>query len=854
MAARLARAARDAGLMALERGERDAAVRWLDRAHRLVPDDPHVALSLATACLGHDDARAAVLFRESQATHDSREARLGLAAACAALGDSAGAADSLRAALSQHALAPGMESLVSDLAHRAGFVGWCGVRGTGEVVVTATRREDVEVRLDGRRIEATTAVLSWNESRWLTAEIGADHLVGSPLDVAAIARSLGHAGRELRESPGVPAMVPATDRPDKSRPIAIVIPIQGDRPAAVMAGVNSVLAGTRGAHRIVVVDDGNTDLSLISALDQMASARRIDLIRHDRPLGFAASANAGIAAHPDHDIVLLRGDVLVPPGWLGRLRNAAYRKSTIGSVTPLSNDAGFLRCAAPEDRAAAPDLALTTALDGLAKRAHRVEPVEIPTGIGFCLYLKRACLDATGPLRADLFTRGAGADIDFCLRAGRLGWLHVALPSLFVGCQEATPPAGAVNDRKILARLHPDDTVLPWQFGDADPLADARRRLDLGHWHASRALDARSVILITHNSGGGVERRIAAAADQYRRNGLRAIVVRPAPGQGGLEAVSIGDGPNGGYASLRFELPREMPGVLRLLRASDPQWIEVHHILDQPTAVFDLVRRLSIPYDVHLHDYIWICPRIALVGHDGRYCGEPDLTSCERCITDRGSLIRESIGVGALRRRSGRFLAAARHVYAPSQDTATRMRRYFPALPIAVVPHDDDPTLFRVTRAEVSEIARVCVAGTIGPHKGYDIVLACARDARQRRLHLEFVVVGDTTDDEALLSTGRAFITGTYHSAEAVTLIRAQSASIGFLPSVWPETWSLTLSEMWRAGLPVAAFDLGAPAERIRASGKGIVLPLGLPPAAINDALLAAMARPVHEWSSAGSE
>jgi hypothetical protein len=33
-------------------------------------------------------------------------------------------------------------------------------------------------------------------------------------------------------------------------------------------------------------------------------------------------------------------------------------------------------------------------------------------------------------------------------------------------------------------------------------------------------------------------------------------------------------------------------------------------------------------------------------------------------------------------------------------------------------------------------------------------------------------------------------------------------------------------------------FDIGAPAERVRQTGRGWVLPLGLPPGAVNDALL----------------
>jgi hypothetical protein len=59
------------------------------------------------------------------------------------------------------------------------------------------------------------------------------------------------------------------------------------------------------------------------------------------------------------------------------------------------------------------------------------------------------------------------------------------------------------------------------------------------------------------------------------------------------------------------------------------------------------------------------------------------------------------------------------------------------------------------------------------------------------------------------------------------------------LPSIFPETWCFSLAEAWRAGLRVAAFDIGAPAERIRRTGRGFLLPLGLKPDAINNALVA---------------
>ena len=126
---------------------------------------------------------------------------------------------------------------------------------------------------------------------------------------------------------------------------------------------------------------------------------------------------------------------------------------------------------------------------------------------------------------------------------------------------------------------------------------------------------------------------------------------------------------------------------------------------------------------------------------------------------------------------------------------------------------------------------RIAIVGAIGIEKGYEYLLACARHVAARALGLEFVVVGHTCDDKRLLDTGVVHITGPYDEEEAVALIRSQQAQLGFLPSLWPETWSYTLSQMWQAGLDVVSFDLGAPAERIRATGRGRLLPLGLPPA-----------------------
>ena len=175
---------------------------------------------------------------------------------------------------------------------------------------------------------------------------------------------------------------------------------------------------------------------------------------------------------------------------------------------------------------------------------------------------------------------------------------------------------------------------------------------------------------------------------------------------------------------------------------------------------------------------------------------------------------------------------------APTRFVADRIAAHFPGLGPAEIEPWEEATGLPSPRAPAGASRTVCVVGALGREKGIEVLIACARDALERRLPLRFVVVGHTADDDRVLAAG-VFVTGPYDEDEAEALIRVQRADLAFLPSVWPETWCYALTECWRAGLAVISFDLGGQAERIRDRGVGALLAPGLAPGAINDALLA---------------
>ena len=403
----------------------------------------------------------------------------------------------------------------------------------------------------------------------------------------------------------------------------------------------------------------------------------------------------------------------------------------------------------------------------------------------------------------------------FAVPAGRLdamtGRLHVLGP-------DGRDLAGSPLDPAREAKSPPLQAV-------AEP-----RQSAAAVWRGGQEPGQASVILVTHHLGGGVERVIAARCAALRAKGYRPVVLRP--------GVWVTDSPRTGDPDLRFHLPREWPGLIRLLRDGAPAWVELHHLLEHDPSMLELPEMLDVPFEVFVHDYAWFCPRIVLIGASGRYCGEPALRACVACVAELGANIHETIGVAALRRRSAAVLRRARRVIAPSADAAARTARHFAGVTPEAVPLEDDAAIPAPAR-HATMARHVCVPGAIGPPKGYDVLLACARDAAERDLNLAFTVVGHTMNDSLLMATGRVFVTGEYKEEEAVRLIRAQRADLAFVPSVWPETWCFALSQAWRAGLQTVAFDIGAQAERIRATGYGWLLPLDLGAPAVNDALLA---------------
>ena len=668
--------------------------------------------------------------------------------------------------------------------------------------------------------------------------------------------------------------------------VVVVVPVYKGRGETLRALHACLSAPQATPFALLAVNDRSPDPALAADLAALAARGLFHLVENPHNLGFVGSVNRALSLRQGRAVVLLNSDAQVFGDWLDRLVAHAEPSAEpqagaeagaglpVASVTPLSNNATI--CSYPRFNAnnTMPLEIPRPDLDRMAARINRGRAVPVPTGVGFCMYMTAAALDAVGPLDAEAFGKGYGEENDWCLRATKAGFVNLLAEDVFVhhaGQISFGLDPGGEYDRGQAALLakHPDYPARVGQFVQADPGRRGRARIDRAR--LARHFAGRALLFVTHSWGGGIQRHIDDMIAQARAEGASVVLLQIDRTRNLQVHVS--------YRSAEFlylpnldslYLPRDADELAGFIAALAPRLIHVHSLAGlrwgAARALMDLVAGSGHPYAWTLHDYSPVCHRNHLVQPDGRYCGLAPVSACRACLAGDADGFEEP-DPAERRAAFGAFLAGAARVFAPSADTAARIRTVYPDLPVTVRPHVEPERAVRdTTLHRPGRIRRVAVLGAISATKGGLFLQALATDAQDRDLPLRFSIVGFSdpalavgleragvtqtgrysTDDPTLDEPARAAlqIAETSHhweEAETLDLVTRISTDLMLLPAIWPETYSYTLTLALRTSLPVAAFDLGAPGERLRAYPNGHLMPYALAtdPAAVNDRLLA---------------
>lgn len=636
----------------------------------------------------------------------------------------------------------------------------------------------------------------------------------------AVERMLGLRAPEAPAPLHVPQpMEPAGDTVD------VIVPVYRGLHDTQLC-IRSVLASScRTPWRLVILNDASPEPEVTQWLREVSQTDpRIVLLENERNLGFVATVNRGMSLSDQHDALLLNSDTEVANDWLDRLRHAAYSDQRIASVTPFSNNAticSYPRFCQPNEL---PPGWNTRSLDALFASTNAQQVVDVPTGVGFCMYIRRDCLRQVGLFDVEQFGTGYGEENDFCRRAAEAGWRNLHALDTFVLHTGGVSFGASKSQREIdavekMRRLHPSYDRVVHEHVMADPALTARLRVDLARVQA-RGLPA--VLAVLHNRDGGTLRHAVELADHLRG---KAVFFSLVPAPGGAVWLELME--PGAAFKLEFAVPSEWSALVATLRGLGIAHIHYHHVLGHIDAVLSLGDELNVSWDFTAHDYYAMCPRISLTDASGRYCGETGDAQCGRCETQPPSGTPD---IALWRKRHGRLLEQARHVFVPSRDAGQRIARMWPAARVQWAPHTDIAAPDGLPVPQVAPLdpgrpLRIAVIGALSIIKGADLLEESAILAARQQLPLEFHLLGYAYRD--LRTQPRAALTvhGAYAEQDLPRLLDWLQPDVVWFPALWPETYSYTLSACLQAGLPVIAPDLGAFPERLSGRAWSWILP-----------------------------
>ncbi len=362
---------------------------------------------------------------------------------------------------------------------------------------------------------------------------------------------------------------------------------------------------------------------------------------------------------------------------------------------------------------------------------------------------------------------------------------------------------------------------------------------------------------------GGTELYTAKVAAEQVALGHEVAIYVPTPRQPENGAVRLEKSIEGGIEVYRAMVGPRSAGKIfaetfygssvvsgsfaQLLQVFRPDVAHVQHLMGVNLNVIHVLRLARVPYVVTLHDYWYGCANAQLLtNYDGTVCAGPNrlFTNCGRCALARsGRPDRLGAVLGPLfayRQRLLRtVLAGAKQVIAP---TLWVKRIYeemgFKTDNFVHIPHGIalPETLIAEARTAAPALrqaqdARFVVAyvGGISEQKGLHTLIAAFNGLPA---DATLTIYGDLSkfpdyadllrreiDHRGIQLAGRL-------PHDQIWQVMA-TADVVAMPTHWYEASPLTIDEVFAAGSPLLASDLGAMTEKIRHGVDGWLVPAG---------------------------
>lgn len=576
--------------------------------------------------------------------------------------------------------------------------------------------------------------------------------------------------------------------------------------------------------RIIAINDCSSDQRIDSFMEELCEKRNnIIYIKNNVNLGFVKSVNKGLGL-VQNDVVLINTDVEVPDKWLERLMYPIFTDESVASTTPYTN-CGTI-CSFPElgkDNIIFDNRSLYF-VDSVFKN---ILPnyTEMPTGVGFCMGMGLKAIKEVGLLDEKNFDKGYCEENDWCQRAIKKGYKNVHVENLFVyhkhgGSFESDKKRQLIeqNTQRLLKK-HPDymkDVAIYFE----NDINKVYRKYAL--FLCLAQTKAPTSLFFNHTLGGGANDYLISKKKEILSKNQKFIEVA-------YDVYATHYQIQINYKGYELKLySDEFEELMSKIELSNINTIFINELVTYPElySLLDFIIEMKNFTNAKLimleHDYFSVCPTINLLGDEGLYC---DLLCKEKedCLKNNTYKCDSRYNsIKDWRSNWGRFLSKCDSIIVFSNDSKEILKKAYGELEnIEVIPHITNKMLEIKKKFKMTEKINIGILGVLSDRKGLKIVKEMLERINKDKLPVNIVVIGTCEED---ISGENCIITGKYTREQLPRLMYLYDIDIIFIASVWPETFSYTTEEAMKMQMPVATFNLGAPAERVRKYDKGIII------------------------------
>jgi len=590
-------------------------------------------------------------------------------------------------------------------------------------------------------------------------------------------------------------------------------------------------------NRIIIVDDKSDDKRIVLYIEDLRYKNhdRIVFVKNERHLGFFKTVNIGIS-YSNNDVVLLRPDAEAPEGWLEKLQRCAYSKERVATVTPLSNTSSFVAIPISSKQGKFQDDFNLSNYQILLDSISYTENYEIPVCMDICLYIKREVLNIIG-----LFSEKEFVGIeDFGYRCLDHGYRHLLCDNVIIlnHNDKWKPHYYDQNIFEKKEKLLMENYLINKNISDLwflrHPLKFIGKNIN---FNLCLNNGNSNVLIIIHmwdkDIEGGTSFHILDLIKGLKSK-YNFHVLAPYDGtyrlcsywKTGEESINIYKYNASGYSNSLFDskYANMLNSIIDFFRINS---IHIHHLLGHYFDIVDIVKNRKVKLFITLHDYYAVCPRINKFNYiENRYCSNYDENECDFCLRFFSEKIRS---INAWKNIWNLLFAYANRVIVPSESARKEVLNTYEHIFVDVIEHGVD--IIRAEKKlniETDEFFHIAFIGNLIMIKGKAIVKELIKYASELNNNIYFHLFGFSDPDFFHENEYKNFIDhGKYHRPELGKLLKDNNIKLVCIFSIWPETYSYTLTESIANNIPVLGIDKGAVGQRIKDNNLGWLIKNG---------------------------